>query len=78
VFGFKQDPYDMYDFLIDAVKENNVKATVFFILGETEDFFTAIETQHPKYKELIKHVGDYLQTGILFSVKALSDVDKLA
>ncbi len=77
VFRFKQDPYDVYDFMIDAVKKNNVQATAFFILGETEDFFTAIETQHPKYKELIKHVGDYLQTGLLFSAKALNDVDKL-
>ncbi len=77
VLRLKPDPYDVYDFLIEVAKKTKIPTTVFFILGENEDFFTEIETQHPKYKELIKYVGDYLTTGLLFSKKALKDVNLL-
>ncbi len=70
----KKDPYDVYDTIIEIASKTKHDTTVFFILGETEDFFTATETQHPKYKELIKHVGDYVRVGLLFSQKALQEL----
>jgi hypothetical protein len=77
VFGFKKDPYDVYDWLINLVKKGNSKLTVFFILGETPEFITSINTEKPKYIELIKHVADYMQTGLLFSPLALTNFNLL-
>ena len=73
LLGFTKDPYEVYDFIINITKKEKQNTVMFFILGETEDFFKDIETQHPKYKELIKHVGDYLSIGLLFSQKALQN-----
>ncbi len=77
VFGFKKDPYDVYDWLINLVKKGHSKLTVFFILGETPEFITSINTEKPKYLELIKHVADYMQTGLLFSPLALTNFNLL-
>lgn len=71
VLGLKEDPYNTFDWIINTVKENKTKLTIFFILGEAINFVEGINYRRKKFKLIIKTVSDYKKVGLIFSKDAL-------
>jgi hypothetical protein len=77
LLGFKNDPLDVYDWVIDAVKDKRNKLTVFFLLGEHLKLRDGFNSRRKNFKWLIKFISDYTEVGLLFSNNALYDLEML-
>jgi len=72
LLGFSRDPNDVFHWLIDTSKKSSAKLTVFFLLGEAENFTQSINTRRQKFRMLIKFINDYKDVGLVFSQNALN------
>ena len=77
VLGFKEDPFNNFDWIIDTVKGHKIKLTVFFLLGEAVNFIEGTNYRRKKFKLIIKTVSDYKQVGLIFSKDALKNYEIL-
>jgi len=77
VLGFKEDPYNTFNWIINNVKTHKTKLTVFFLLGEAVSFLEGTNYRRKKFKLLIKSVSDYKQIGLIFSKDSLKNYDIL-
>ncbi len=73
VLGFKEDPYNTFDWVIDNIKEYKTKLTVFFLIGEAINFNKGTNYRRKNLKLLIKKVSDYKQVGLIFSKNSLKN-----
>ncbi len=73
----RKDPYDTFNWVINAKKNSSSQLTVFFLLGEGYTFSEDFNTKREKFKSLVKHVGDYTEIGLLFSFHSLKDYQQL-
>ena len=73
VLGLKVDPYNTFDWVINTVKSNKTKLTVFFLLGESINFIEGTNYRKKNFKSLIKKVSDYKQIGLIFSRESLKN-----
>ncbi|MEM7085609.1 MAG: hypothetical protein AAF489_05475 [Bacteroidota bacterium] len=73
----RKDPYDTFRWMMNAVRKEDAKLSVFFLLGEGFSFKEDINTKRKKYKGLVKHVGDYTEVGLIFSYHSLGDEERL-
>ena len=64
LLGKLQDPYDTYDYLLAIQKKYNLNMIFFFLLGNYGENDKNISANNPKFQALIKHLGDYAETGI--------------
>lgn len=64
ILGLQPDPFDCYDFLIQAHKERQIKAIFFFLLGDYGPNDKNHSSSDLRFQALIKHVADYSQVGI--------------
>ena len=64
LLGKNQDPYDTYDYLISIQKKYNLSMIYFFLLGNYGVNDKNISANNSKFQALIKHLGDYAETGI--------------
>ncbi len=64
ISGSKKDPFDCYDFLIDANKKNGVEAIYFFLLGDYGPNDKNQAATNLSFQSLIKKMADYSQVGI--------------
>lgn len=70
--GFKKDPFDIYDRLVERYKRsgNYIKISYFFHLGNYNIVDNGVSYKHRKYQELIKHLADYFTVGVRFTSDA--------
>lgn len=73
LFGFKEDPYNTFDWIINTVKDSVTKLSIFFLLGESINFNEGTNTRRDYFKMLIKNVSDYKQVGLIFSIESLKN-----
>ncbi len=64
ISGSKKDPFDCYDFLIDANKKNGVEAIYFFLLGDYGPNDKNQAATNLSFQSLIKKMADYSMVGI--------------
>lgn len=73
IFGLQRDPLDTFKWMINTVKKNNSKLSVFFLLGNALVFEESLNTRRHKFKMLIKFIADYKEVGLIFSFASLTD-----
>ena len=64
ILGREKDPFDCYDFLIDAHKKTNSKAIYFFLLGDYGPNDKNHSSSDLRFQSLIKHLADYSMVGV--------------
>tara|TARA_B100000809_G_scaffold260568_1_gene307751 strand:+ start:4337 stop:5620 length:1284 start_codon:yes stop_codon:yes gene_type:complete len=74
LFGFKKDPFNTFNWIINSVINSKSKLTVFFLLGASKNFEESLNSQKESFKLLIKNVSDYQEIGLIFSDEALKDL----
>ena len=67
LLGFKEDPFNTFEWVVSQIKTSKTKLTVFFLMGNDLNYYEGINAQKKKYRMLIKYVSDYNNIGILFS-----------
>lgn len=67
----QQDPYDVYDELINFAKENRMKLDFYFQLSNYSRYTKGISYNKRIYHKLIKSMGDYGDLGLLPGFEAL-------
>jgi len=60
----EKDPFDCYDFLIEAHKKTSTKAIYFFLLGDYGTNDKNHSSSDLRFQSLIKHLADYSDVGI--------------
>jgi hypothetical protein len=60
----EKDPFDCYDFLIDAHKQAGTKAIYFFLLGDYGQNDKNHSSSDLRFQALIKHLADYSMVGV--------------
>lgn len=77
IFGRKKDPFDCYDFLIEANGEKHVQSLYFLLLGDygVNDKNHASTNLH--FQALIKHLSDYSDVGIHPSFGSTNNLHQL-
>ncbi|MBZ9628251.1 polysaccharide deacetylase family protein [Psychroflexus sp. CAK57W] len=73
----QQDPYDIYDELIDFAKENKMQLDFYFQLSNYSRYTKSISYNKRIYHKLIKSMGDYGHLGLLPGFEALYSIDIL-
>ncbi|MCF6347177.1 MAG: polysaccharide deacetylase family protein [Flavobacteriaceae bacterium] len=64
LLGFRQDPFDTYDELLDFQKQYNIKTLFFFSVGDYTTYDKNISSRNTKYRSLIKSIADYADVGL--------------
>ncbi|PQB04959.1 hypothetical protein BST85_08685 [Aureitalea marina] len=77
VMGWKKDPYDTFEFLMNNSGKESYPQTLFFLLGEASQFSRNINSRRKKFQSLVKYVADYTTVGLVISQNALSDLNEL-
>ncbi len=64
LIGKNKDPYDTYDYLLSLQEKYKLNMIYFFLLGNYGVNDKNISANNSKFQSLIKHLGDYAETGI--------------
>ena len=64
ILGKEKDPFDCYEFLIDAHKHTETKAIYFFLLGDYGPNDKNHSSSDLRFQSLIKHLADYSMVGV--------------
>lgn len=62
--GFKKDPFDTFEKIINLKKELEVRTIFFFLIGDYTTFDTNISAAKNKFRLLIKDMVDYARVGL--------------
>ncbi len=73
----QQDPYDIYDEVIDFAKDHKIQLDFYFQLGNYSKYTKNISYNKRIYHKLIKSMGDYGHLGLLTGFEALSSLEIL-
>ena len=65
--GRRKDPYDTFNWLLNNLKGNRSKLTLFFMLGEGYSFREDFNTKQERFRQLIKMTSDYVEVGLVLS-----------
>ena len=74
LLGFRKDPYNTFNWIINTVKKSKNKLTVFFLLGDSKNYQESLNSHKSSLKLLIKNIADYQEIGLLFSFDALQSL----
>ncbi|MDB5221733.1 MAG: hypothetical protein JWN83_400 [Chitinophagaceae bacterium] len=66
----KKDPWDVYDFLKDAIIKNKLTSIFFFLVGDYSRYDKNVSYEHPLMVRLIKKVSAFSEIGIHPSYKS--------
>jgi len=77
LFGFKKDPYDTFNWLINRQKSTISKFIVFFLVGDFSTYDKSVSTNKKQFTSLIKSIGDYCFVGLKASYFALDNLELL-
>jgi hypothetical protein len=64
MFGIEKDPFDVYEYLLDVIKKNNLETKFFFQVGEVGEFDKNIPLKSKKYQDLIRRIDVIADVGI--------------
>ncbi len=64
LLGFRQDPFDTYDELLEFQKQYNIKTLFFFLVGDYTTYDKNISSRNTKLRSLIKSIADYADVGL--------------
>jgi len=64
LFGFRRDPFDTFNDLLNFQKQYDIKTIFFFLVGDYTTYDKNISSGNSKYKSLIKSVSDYADIGM--------------
>lgn len=73
----KKDPFNVFDDLIQIIKEHKVKMIFMFQLSDYNAFDKNINYNRLNYKSIIKYVADYAQVGLRLGYFAVKEQDVL-
>lgn len=68
-----EDPYNVYDDLVNFAQSHGLKIKVFFQLSDFSKDNRNINYHKTQYQRLIKSMGDYFDTGLLPGFHAIKD-----
>ena len=71
--GKIKDPYEVYDYLIDAINQNNSRAKFFFPVGDSSSYDKNPSWKNADYRQLIKKIEQLFSIGLHPSYKASVD-----
>ncbi|WP_452222894.1 polysaccharide deacetylase family protein [Lacinutrix chionoecetis] len=74
LFGFQNDPFDNFKYIINRQKQVKDKFIFFFLIGDFSTYDKNINAQKSKFISLIKQVGDYSKIGLKVSYFALDNI----
>lgn len=74
LLGFRKDPYNTFNWIINTVKKSKNKLTFFFLLGDSKNYQESLNSHKSALKLLIKNIADYQEIGLLFSFDALQSL----
>ncbi|MEM6516849.1 MAG: polysaccharide deacetylase family protein [Bacteroidota bacterium] len=74
LFGFQNDPYDSFKWIINKQKKSNYRFAVFFLIGEYSTYDKNINVNRKSFVSLIKSISDYCKVGLKVSYFALDDI----
>ena len=77
LLGFKKDPYDTFNWIINKQKQSSVKFNAFFLIGDYSTYDKNISINKKKFVSLIKSVADYCNVGLKASYFAVEDIKDL-
>ena len=77
LLGFKKDPFDTYDLLIESQKKYNIPTVFFFLVSEYTTYDKNASSRNSKYRSLIKSVADYCKVGLHPSFFTMKNEQKL-
>ncbi|MCU0360338.1 MAG: hypothetical protein MUF75_06395 [Bacteroidia bacterium] len=64
ILNLAKDPFDSYDFLIKAHKDNTISSIFFFLVGDYGPNDKNHSASDLRFQSLIKHVADYSNVGL--------------
>lgn len=64
LLGFRKDPFDTYDDLLEFQKQYNIKTIFFFLIGDYTTYDKNISSGNSKFRSLIKSIADYADVGL--------------
>jgi len=64
ILGFKKDPFDTFDELIDLQKKYAIKTLFFFLISEYTTYDKNTSSRNTNYRSLIKSIADYCKVGL--------------
>ena len=74
LFGFKKDPYDNFNWIINRQRACDIKFNVFFLIGDFNTYDKNNSTNKKQFISLIKSISDYCNVGIKASYMALESL----
>ncbi|MGV6829400.1 MAG: DUF7033 domain-containing protein [Flavobacteriales bacterium] len=77
LLGFKKDPHNVFSWIIEKSNYKINQLTVFFLLGNENNYNEGINFQKEQFRMLIKYVGDYVSIGQIFSTNSINNLDDL-
>ena len=77
ILGFKKDPFDTYDLLIELQHKYKIPTLFFFLVSEYTTFDKNTSSRNAKYRSLIKSVADYCKVGLHPSYFTMKNEQKL-
>jgi hypothetical protein len=60
----EKDPYEVFDYIIDNIKTNNVNARFFFPVGDHSKYDNNPSWKNDEYRKLIKKIADIYKSGL--------------
>lgn len=78
MLSLSQDPYDIFDWLIQVAKKGGAAITVLFQIGDYSKHDYNISQHKKQHISLIKSVADYTKVGLRISHMATADMAVLA
>lgn len=69
--NYKKDPFDTYDQILSRLYKTDFEHRWFFQLGDYSRTNRNISAHSTAYHELIKHISDIAETGLILSKKAI-------
>ena len=64
LLGFRKDPFDTFELLLELQKKYQIKTIFFFLIGDYTTYDKNISSRNSKYKSLIKSIADYSEVGL--------------
>ncbi len=64
ILGFKKDPFDTFNTLIDLQNKYSIKTIFFFLVSEYTTYDKNTSSRNNHYRSLIKSIADYCKVGL--------------
>lgn len=77
LFGFRKDPFDTYNYIINKQRNSRFKFLFFFLIGDYSTYDKGININKKSFQSLIKSVADYCKVGLKASYFSIDNAKLL-